>query len=116
MMFYEIIEEKFQLLCLDMVPPLSFPGEEICKPLRGLGAAREGVAMDTRWGVKKKQMNGPTQMAFKFRRLSASQVKHHCSQLPELNRMDLAAGHRGATARESEEGGSLARAQLPQCG
>lgn len=46
--FYEIIEGQFQLLGLDLIPPLSFPEEEICKPLRGLGAAREGVAMDER--------------------------------------------------------------------
>lgn len=28
------------------------------------------------WGAEKEQMNGPVQMAFKFMRFSASQVKH----------------------------------------
>lgn len=28
------------------------------------------------WEVKKEQMNGPAQMAFKFMKLNASQVKH----------------------------------------
>lgn len=46
MMFYEIIEGKFQLLGLAVISlPLSFPEKETHKPLRGLGAAREGVGM-----------------------------------------------------------------------
>lgn len=69
------------------------------------------------WGVEKEQVHGPAQTAFTFMRLSASPVKRHCSQLPELGWMGLAVGHRrGTVARESEEGGSLVRTQLPQCG
>lgn len=81
MMFYEIIEGRFQILGLDMFFfPLSFSEKEICKQLGWLSIAKEGVEMDSPWGVEKEQTNGPAQTAFKFMRLSVSQVKHHWAQ------------------------------------
>lgn len=80
-MFYEIIEGRFQILGLYMLgfffPPLRFPEKEICKQLRWLGMRKEGVELCSLWGVEKEQMNGLVQMAFKFMRFNASQVKHH---------------------------------------
>lgn len=88
-MFYEIIEGRFQILGLDIYIyfffPLSFPEEEICKQLRWLGIGKEGVEMHSLWAVEKEQMNGPAQMAFKFMRWSASQVKYCWAlELPDL--------------------------------
>ena len=36
----------------------------MCKQLIWLGIGKEGVEMDSVWGVEKDQMNGPAQMAF----------------------------------------------------
>ena len=94
MMFYEIIEGRFQILGLYIYIyiyifffffPLSFREEEICKQLRWLGIGKEGVEMHSLWAAEKEQMNGPAQMAFKFMRWSASQVKYCWAlELPEL--------------------------------
>lgn len=61
MMFYEIIEERFQILGFDRYFfPLSFPEKEIrVSSSSRLGIGKEGVEMSSVWGVRKEQMNAP---------------------------------------------------------
>lgn len=89
MMFYEIIEGRFQILGLDIsfffFFPLSFPEKEIFKQFRWLGTGKEGVEMHSLRGVEEEQMTGPAPMALRFTRWSARQVQHGWAlQLPEL--------------------------------